>query len=212
MSNYTSQRKDMVKKQIAARGVRDSRVLKAMKMVERHRFVPEDLQASAYEDRPLPIGHDQTISQPYIVALMTEMLQLGPGARVLEIGTGCGYQTAVLCELAAEVFSIEIVESLSEKAGKALAELGYDNFHLRVGDAFQGWPEEAPFDGIIGTAAPARIPQPLLDQLAPGGRLVMPVGAAYEQKLKVVEKTSDGFRESDGIAVRFVPMTGRAME
>lgn len=198
----------MVDTQIAARGVRDPRVLAAMRKVPRHLFVDPSQRDHAYEDHPLPIAASQTISQPYIVALMTELLALDPRARVLEIGTGSGYQSAVLGELAAEVYSIEIVPDLARAAGQRLRELGYANVTVREGDGYRGWPEHAPFDGIIVTAAPERIPQPLIDQLAAGGRMVIPVGGFF-QELKVFTKQADGrVTEKDIIPVRFVPMTG----
>ena len=198
----------MVETQIAARGVRDPRVLAAMRKVPRHLFVPAAERARAYEDQPVPIGDNQTISQPYIVALMTELLELPPKSRVLEIGTGSGYQSAVLGELASEVYSIEILPELARAAGEKLKELGYSNVVVREGDGYHGWIEHAPFDGIIVTAAPERIPQPLLEQLSPGGRMVIPVGGFF-QELKVFTKDRDGrVTEKDIIPVRFVPMTG----
>jgi protein-L-isoaspartate(D-aspartate) O-methyltransferase len=201
-------RSRMVETQIAARGVRDPRVLAAMRKVPRHLFVDPSQRDHAYEDHPLPIAASQTISQPYIVALMTELLALTPRARVLEIGTGSGYQSAVLGELAAEVYSIEIVPDLARAASQKLRELGYSHVIVREGDGYRGWPEHAPFDGIIVTAAPERIPQPLIDQLAAGGRMVIPVGGFF-QELKVFTKQADGrVTEKDIIPVRFVPMTG----
>ena len=198
----------MVETQIVARGVRDPRVLAAMRKVPRHRFVDDGQRAQAYEDHPLPIPGNQTISQPYIVALMTELLELKPSSRVLEIGTGSGYQSAVLAELASQVYTIEIVPELARLAGSRLKDLGYGNVTVREGDGYRGWPEHAPFDGIIVTAAPERIPQPLLDQLAPGGIMVIPVGGFF-QELKVFRKSADGrITEKDILPVRFVPMTG----
>jgi protein-L-isoaspartate(D-aspartate) O-methyltransferase len=198
----------MVETQIVARGVRDPRVLAAMRKVPRHLFVAPAERARAYEDQPVPIGDNQTISQPYIVALMTELLELPPKSRVLEIGTGSGYQSAVLGELASEVYSIEILPELARSAGEKLKELGYANVVVREGDGYHGWTEHAPFDGIIVTAAPESIPQPLLDQLSPGGRMVIPVGGFF-QELKVFTKDRDGrVTEKDIIPVRFVPMTG----
>jgi protein-L-isoaspartate(D-aspartate) O-methyltransferase len=203
-----AQRSKMVETQIAARGVRDPRVLAAMRKVPRHLFVDPAAQAQAYEDHPVPIGNNQTISQPYIVALMTELLELPPKGRALEIGTGSGYQSAVLGEIAADVYSIEILPELAQAAGRKLKELGYTNVEVREGDGYRGWPEHAPFDGIIVTAAPERIPQPLLDQLAVGGHMVIPVGGFF-QELKVFVKEKDGrISEKDIIPVRFVPMTG----
>ena len=208
---YAEERAAMVRSQIARRGVKDDRVLRAMERVERHRFVPEELRDRAYEDYPLPIGHEQTISQPYIVALMSALLDLDGDEKVLEIGTGSGYQAAVLGELADRVYTIEIVAPLAERARALLAELGYDNVHVRAGDGYRGWPEEAPFDGIILTAAPPEVPQPLVDQLAPGGLLVAPVGDV-DQELLVLEKTAAGLERREVIPVRFVPMTGEAQE
>lgn len=195
----------MVDTQIRARGIRDERVLDAMARVPRHRFVlPDDIEA-AYGDHPLDIGHGQTISQPYIVAFMTEALQIGPEARVLEIGTGSAYQTAVLAEIAREVYSIEIVEAHAERARELLRTLGYTNVQLRVGDGYLGWPEAAPFDGIIVTAAADDVPLPLVEQLAPGARLVIPVGRG-DQDLLVLTRTEEGLREEQRLAVRFVPL------
>lgn len=202
-------RDDMVTSQIAARGVRDARVLAAMRTVPRHEFIPLELRSLAHADRPLPIEHNQTISQPYIVALMTELAQLDERSRVLEIGTGSGYQAAVLAEVAADVFSIEIVEPLAVSAAATLTRLGYGNVRVRHGDGYRGWPEEAPFDAILVTAAPPSVPEPLREQLAVGGRLVVPVGVRH-QELLVIERTADGFSERSVIPVRFVPMTGEA--
>jgi protein-L-isoaspartate(D-aspartate) O-methyltransferase len=185
----------------------DARVLAAMAKVPRHEFVPEAQRQSAYRDRPLSIGAGQTISQPFIVALMTDLLALEPGDRVLEIGTGSGYQGAVLAELAAQVYSIEIVESLGLSAAKAFARLGYDNVHTRIGDGYQGWPEEAPFDAIVVTAAPDHVPPALIEQLKPGGRLVIPVGTLM-QELLVITKAEDGSTTREEIVpVQFVPFT-----
>ena len=192
-----------------SRGVRDPRVLDALRRVERHRFVPERLRELAYQDHPLAIGHDQTISQPYIVALMTEEARVRPGARVLEIGTGSGYQAAVLSLLAGHVYSIEIVPELAARARAVFDAHGYTTITLREGDGYRGWPEQAPFDAILVTAAPPEIPQPLLDQLAVGGRLVAPVGEGV-QELVVVERTATGLQRRPVIPVRFVPMTGEA--
>ena len=185
----------------------DARVLDAMRKVPRHEFVPALQRRSAYRNRPLPIGGGQTISQPYIVALMTDLLQLKPDDKVLEIGTGCGYQAAVLAELVRSVYTIEIVASLGRAAAKTLARLNYANVHARIGDGYKGWPDEAPFDAIIVTAAPDHIPPALIDQLKPGGRLVIPVGT-YSQELMVVRKQEDGSTLSEQIVpVRFVPLT-----
>jgi protein-L-isoaspartate(D-aspartate) O-methyltransferase len=206
---YESQRLRMVATQIEARGVSDPCVLDAMRRIGRHRFVPPAEQGRAYADRPLPIGHQQTISQPYIVALMTELVRPEPGTKVLEIGTGSGYQAAVLAECAGAVYTIEIVPELGRQAAELLGRLGYGTVHTRIGDGFDGWPEHAPFDAIVVTAAPPRIPQPLLDQLAPGGRLVIPVGEGY-QSLVLVTRTDSGFERRTVTPVRFVPMTGKA--
>jgi len=196
---------------IESRGVRDPRVLAAMREVPRHLFVPEGKREHAYEDRPLPIGSGQTISQPYVVAVMTELLTLEPSDRVLEIGTGSGYQAAVLSGLVARVYSIEIVPELAARARAALGAAGYGNVELRVGDGVQGIPDHAPFDAIIVTAAPARVPQPLIDQLAEGAKLVIPVGGR-EQTLRVLERTPEGIVRRSLYPVRFVPMTGEAQE
>ncbi len=203
-------RMGMVDDQIAARGVRDERVLAAFRRVPRHAFVPESQRDDAYTDRPLPIGHGQTISQPYIVAAMTELLRLSPGDRVLEVGTGSGYQAAVLAELGAQVFSIEIVAALATQAQRTLSDLGFDRVAVKVGDGFEGWPEHAPYDAIVVTAAPKAVPPPLLEQLKPGGRMVIPVGGR-EQVLRVFERSEGGELNMRPIfGVRFVPMTGRA--
>jgi protein-L-isoaspartate(D-aspartate) O-methyltransferase len=203
-----AERLEMVESQIAARGVREPAVLDAMRTVPRHRFVPPAESRLAYTDGPLPIGHEQTISQPYIVALMTELIRPSRAVKVLEVGTGSGYQAAVLAECVGEVYTIEIVEPLGRQAEKLLADLGYRNVHVRIGDGYDGWPEAAPFDAIMITAAPERIPQPLLDQLKPGGRLVLPLGAGV-QDLVVVTKTDRGIVREVVAPVRFVPMTGK---
>ncbi|MCC6766210.1 MAG: protein-L-isoaspartate(D-aspartate) O-methyltransferase [Deltaproteobacteria bacterium] len=202
------ERARMVEEQIAARGVADPAVLAAMRRVPRHEFVPARWRAEAYGDHPLPIGEGQTISQPYIVALMTELAAVRPGARVLEIGTGSGYQAAVLTTLGADVYTIEIVAPLAKSAATTLARLGYRSIHARHGDGYRGWPEAAPFAAIVVTAAPPSVPPALLAQLAPGGRLVIPVGAA-DQELQVHEKAADGRVKVRSVTpVRFVPMTG----
>lgn len=197
----------MFEPQLRARGIRDPLVLAAMNAVPRHLFVPPELVAEAYEDRPLPIGHGQTISQPYIVAFMTEALRLAGGERVLEIGTGCGYQAAVLAEIADEVYTIEIVEELARAAERRLRDLHYRNVHVRTGDGWRGWPEAAPFDAILLAAAPERVPSALVDQLRVGGRMVLPLGGD-SQELILVEKTESGVRHRSLLPVRFVPMTG----
>ncbi len=203
-------RQDMVDRQLRARGIRDEHVLQAMTSVPRHSFIPGDDLKTAYGDHPVTIGYRQTISQPYIVAMMTELIRPQPGARILDVGTGSGYQAAVLAELVAEVFTVEIIPELAEAARERLLGLGYRNISFRTGDAFGGWPEAAPFDGIISAAAPAEIPAALIDQLAPGGRLVMPVGTD-SQRLVVVAKADDGtVTREDAGAVAFVPMTGQA--
>jgi protein-L-isoaspartate(D-aspartate) O-methyltransferase len=203
-------REKMVSEQLQARDIDDARVLAAMRKVPRHLFVPEDLRARAYGDHALPIGYDVTISQPYIVALMTQLAQVEPGDRVLEIGTGSGYQSAVLAELGAEVYSLEIVEPLATAAAALLEQLGYDAVHVRHGDGYAGWPEHAPFQAILVTAAPPRIPEPLQEQLAVGGRLVVPIGEPWKQELLVVTRTEDGTRQRSVIPVAFVPMVGEA--
>jgi len=198
----------MVAEQIEARGVRDARTIQAMKDVQRHLFVPEAQRASAYEDHPLPIGHGQTISQPYIVAFMTEALGLEGGETVLEVGTGSGYQAAVLARIASRVYSIEIVEPLAAEARQRLSRLGYSNVEVRAGDGYLGWPEAAPFDGIMVTAAAPRVPEPLKEQLKDGGRLVIPVGDEL-QELMLVTRRGSAFEERRILPVRFVPMTGK---
>ena len=208
---YSDVRRRMVEEQIRSRGVEDRRVLAAMSHVPRHLFVPESYRSQAYDDYPLPIGSQQTISQPYIVALMTALAEIDPAEKVLEIGTGSGYQAAVLAELAREVYTIEILEPLGRQAQRTLAELGCANVHTRVGDGYQGWPEAAPFDAIIVTAAPERIPQPLIDQLKIGGKLVIPVGSFF-QDLLVLTKTAKGLEKRNVIPVRFVPMTGEVQK
>jgi protein-L-isoaspartate(D-aspartate) O-methyltransferase len=201
-------RLDMVERQIRQRGVADARVLDVMRRVPRERFVPADAAARAYDDTPLPIGFGQTISQPYIVAYMTEALAVQPTHRVLEIGTGSGYQAAVLAELALEVYTVEIVSPLAKMAATVLRDLGYKNVQVREGDGYAGWPEHALFDRIMVTAAPDEIPQPLIDQLAPGGRLVIPVGSqGATQWMTIVEKTAMGVAERRTIPVQFVPFT-----
>jgi protein-L-isoaspartate(D-aspartate) O-methyltransferase len=206
---WTEERRRMVDTQLAARDIHDAKVLAAMKRVPRHLFVPENERRYAYGDGPLPIGEGQTISQPYIVAYMTQALDLQPGDRVLEVGTGSGYQAAVLAELVAEVDTIEILPELARRAELLLMELGYKNVHVRAGDGYRGWPEKSPFDAIIVTAAPDHVPQPLIDQLKVGGRLVIPVGS-WDQEMVIITKTEKGVLEHRTIGVRFVPMTGEA--
>jgi protein-L-isoaspartate(D-aspartate) O-methyltransferase len=205
---YRPQREEMVKRQIEARGIRDSRVLSAMRDVPRELFAGEDQLERAFFDGPLSIGHGQTISQPYIVAYMTEQLELSPQDRVLEIGTGCGYQTAVLAELASHVYTVEIIEPLAEMARKKLKEAGYGNISFRISNGTVGWKEEAPFDAVIVTAAPVRLPGELMRQLADGGRMIVPVGG-FSQVLYKVTRRGDDYDREKLIGVRFVPMTGR---
>lgn len=206
----TKARRQMVDGHLRGRDITDPRVLEVMGRLARHRFVPEALEDSAYADRPLPIGHGQTISQPYIVALMTQVVRTKPESRALDIGTGSGYQAAVLAELCKEVYSIEIIRPLAEEARKRLAALGYKNVTVRCGDGYRGWAEHAPFDVIVVAAAPDHVPQPLIDQLAPGGRLVIPVGR-WGQELVLIEKQPDGtVRRKTVTGVAFVPMTGEA--
>ncbi|HEX5106935.1 MAG TPA: protein-L-isoaspartate(D-aspartate) O-methyltransferase [Vicinamibacterales bacterium] len=205
-----ARRQVMIDEQIRQRGVTNPRVLDAVGKVARERFVPPELASRAYDDSPLPIGHGQTISQPYIVAYMSEALDVRPEHRVLEIGTGSGYQAAVLAELAKDVSTIEIVPELARQAADTLRELGYTNVHVREGDGYAGWPERAPFDRIMVTAAPEEIPKPLLDQLASGGKLIAPVGARNQtQWLILVEKTESGLVQKRTIPVQFVPFTRR---
>jgi protein-L-isoaspartate(D-aspartate) O-methyltransferase len=206
--DFQGARRQMVEQQIEARGVTDPRVLEAMRRVPRHKYVPAEYRASAYSDRPLPIGLDQTISQPYIVALMTELIQPEPDDRILEIGTGSGYQAAVAAELVSEVYSIEIIPELAHSAAERLERLGVSNVVVRAGDGYLGWPEQSPFDGILVTAGAEHIPEPLVEQLKPGARMIIPVGDVSSiQILKVVEKLAGGEVEiRDIISVRFVPL------
>jgi protein-L-isoaspartate(D-aspartate) O-methyltransferase len=206
---FAAARHRMVADQIKARGVRDARLLAAMERVPRHRFVPEGEEGTAYEDRPLSIGCGQTISQPYIVALMVEALATEPGSRILEVGAGCGYVSAILADLGCSVFAIEIVAPLANDTRERLAALGYDGVHLICGDGGLGWPEEAPFDGIIVSAAPAKTPPALLAQLGEAGRIVLPVGDEH-QELWLYRRTPEGFRGEQLCEVRFVKMTGQA--
>ncbi|MFC2061355.1 protein-L-isoaspartate(D-aspartate) O-methyltransferase [Elusimicrobiota bacterium] len=208
-----SQRLDMVKSQIEQRGIKDKKILQAMRSVPRHLFVPEGYREYSYADRPLPIGEGQTISQPYIVALMTELIQPGPEGRVLEIGTGSGYQAAVLAEICAEVYTIEIVKPLADSAEKLLKELEYTNINVKCGDGFMGWKEYAPYDGIVVTAAPEEIPEPLIEQLAEGGFMIIPVGPQWRwQELYLITKKDGKIIKKNITAVRFVPMTGEGVE
>ncbi|MBS3733251.1 MAG: protein-L-isoaspartate(D-aspartate) O-methyltransferase [Desulfobacterales bacterium] len=203
---FRQQRMQMIHDQLKARGIRDPEILKAFEKVQRHRFVPDRLQQFAYADRPLPIGEGQTISQPYIVAVMTRALELKKTDRVLEIGTGSGYQAAIIAELCDRVYTIEIIESLAETARKTLSGLGYENVHVKIGDGFKGWPEHAPFDAIIVTCAPTEIPEPLKEQLAEGGRMVIPVGKSSDQQLVLLEKQEGDLLKKEILPVLFVPM------
>jgi protein-L-isoaspartate(D-aspartate) O-methyltransferase len=196
----------MVRLQIEARGIKDPRVLNAMRKVERHLFVPSEQASRAYGDYPLPIGYGQTISQPYIVAFMTEALGIKPGEKVLEIGTGSGYQAAVLAELCDSVFSVEIVPALGERAGNLLTILGYKNVFVRVGDGYQGWARHAPYQAVIVTCSPTHIPLPLIEQLDEGGRMIIPVGRMYSQELVVLVKKKGKMTQKSVLPVRFVPM------
>jgi protein-L-isoaspartate(D-aspartate) O-methyltransferase len=199
----------MVDTQIVREGITDPRVIAAMRRVPRHRFIPDAESDDAYGNFPLSIGYEQTISQPFIVAYMTEALMLQPGEKVLEIGTGSGYQAAILAELGVQVFTIEIVKPLAQYARENLSKVGYDQVWVRAGDGYQGWPEERPFDAIIITAAPEHIPSPLLEQLAVGGRLILPVGG-HSQNLVLIRRTEEGYERTELLGVRFVPMTGQA--
>ncbi len=211
LGQYDTMRETMVREQIVGRGVSDEAVIEAMQTVPRHFFVHNHLWHAAYNDSPLPIGEEQTISQPYIVAFMTQALKLDPSMKVLEIGTGSGYQAAVLAELVKEVYTIEIICSLAEVAEKRFQDMGYKNIRAKCGDGYQGWPDEAPFDGIIVTAAPEHIPTPLLEQLAVGGRLVVPVGKLF-QELILITRTNEGIKQESLLPVRFVPMTGEVQK
>lgn len=208
MEDYAEARKRMVERQLAARGISDLRVLSVMNEVPRHLFVPEDLKSEAYDDNPLPIGFGQTISQPYMVGLMTELLALEGAERVLEIGTGCGYQAAVLSQLCDWVYTVELIPSLSEVARKTVALCGYENVSFKVGDGTLGWPNEAPFDGIVVTAGAPDIPQTLVDQLTMGGRLVIPVGDRFSQTLKRIVRTRTGLQIESHTGCRFVDLVG----
>ena len=211
--DFAQQREQMVETQLKSRDIQSERVLEAMKKVPRHLFMPESVRQYAYIDSPVSIGQGQTISQPYIVGLMTQTVDPQPGDRALEVGTGSGYQAAVLGELVQEVYTIEIIPDLAERAEKALAESGFDNVEVRQGDGYQGWPEKAPFDIILITAAPEEIPQPLIDQLAEGGRLVVPLGAEGTiQTLTLVTKVKGEVKRTYVTDVRFVPMTGEVQQ
>jgi len=207
-ADATEARVRMVQTQLRGRDIRDPRVLDAMTRVERHRFIPEPVRADAYGDHPVPIGDGQTISQPYIVAFMTQALAVEPDHRVLEIGTGSGYQAAILAELVKEVYTIEIVPALGERARATLQELGYRNVHVRIGNGYLGWPEHAPFDRIMVTAAPAEVPPALVAQLRDGGRMAIPVGTD-DQELRILERSASGVKTLQTLPVRFVPMVDK---
>jgi protein-L-isoaspartate(D-aspartate) O-methyltransferase len=205
---WTRARAEMVRSQLRGRDIDDPRVLEAMGRVERHRFVPEAARRNAYDDSPLPIGHGQTISQPYIVAFMTQALDVHPDHRVLEIGTGSGYQAAILAEIVKELYTIEIVPDLGERARATLAELGYKNVQVRIGNGYLGWPEHAPYDRIIVTAAPDEIPPALVGQLRIGGSMAIPIGVG-DQELRILRRTEQGLVTTKTLPVRFVPMVGK---
>jgi len=208
VQDFTKERLAMVEEQLRRRGIRDEGVLSAMARVPRHLFVPSGSRSESYEDRPLPIGDGQTISQPYMVAIMTQSLELEGGEKILEIGTGSGYQTAILAELARMVFTMERLFSLIQNSEKRLRNLGYENIYCRLGDGSQGWPEEAPFDGIIVTAGAPEVPEALKSQLSEGGRMVIPVGSRYSQTLMMITKTKDRFEEEEITGCVFVPLVG----
>jgi len=210
--DLATQRQQMVQQQLMARGIHEERVLAAMTKVPREEFVPLDSRAVSYEDGPLPIGYGQTISQPYVVAFMTEQLRPKPSDRVLEVATGSGYQAAILAELVSDVYSIEIVEPLAKGAEATLQRLGYKNVHVKIGDGYKGWPEAGPFDAIIVTCAPDKIPQPLVDQLKDDGRMVIPVGDRFAQQLYLLEKKNGQLKQSATLPVRFVPMTSEGQK
>jgi protein-L-isoaspartate(D-aspartate) O-methyltransferase len=212
--DFARARQRMVAEQLTGydRDITNAAVLRVMGKVPRHEFVPENLRALAYQDSPLPIGYDQTISQPYIVAFMTQCLEPKPQDRVLEIGTGSGYQAAVLAELVKQVYTIEIIETLATRAAADLKRLGYTNVFVRAGDGYKGWPEAAPFDAIIVTCAPEKVPEPLVQQLKEGGRMIIPVGPSYNQNLWLLTKRGDELDRRAVLPVRFVPMTGKAKD
>ncbi|MCX6355432.1 MAG: protein-L-isoaspartate(D-aspartate) O-methyltransferase [Candidatus Aureabacteria bacterium] len=207
-NEFERMRELMVEQQLVPRGIRNPGVLDAFRKVPRHRFVEKDLQNSAYDDHPLPIGEGQTISQPFMVACMTQCLDIKKNERVLEIGTGSGYQAAILAEIAAEVYTVERIDSIAKKAEALLRELGYNNVQYRVADGTNGWPEKAPFNGIIVTAGAPRVPEPLVEQLAEGGRLLIPVGGSWSQELRIVRKEKEGMREEYVCGCVFVPLVG----
>ncbi|MBN1949824.1 MAG: protein-L-isoaspartate(D-aspartate) O-methyltransferase [Bacteroidales bacterium] len=204
--SYKEERAKMVENQLIARGIRSPEVVSAMRKVERHRFVPEHLKNQAYRDGPLPIGYGQTISQPYVVAYMTEILELKPADKVLEVGTGSGYQAAILAEICDSVFSVEVIPELGQQAIRRLESLGYANILVKIGDGYRGWIEHAPFDAIIVTCAPGRIPEPLTQQLREGGSLIIPVGERYVQELVLLKKKQGKIVKKSVLSVLFVPM------
>ena len=206
---YTT-KEEMIENQLKGRGIKDSKVLDAMRKIDRSLFIPDDVKEYAYKDGPLPIGGEQTISQPYIVAYMAEILKLSPADKVLEIGTGCGYNAAVLAQLSEKVYSIEIIDWLEERARKNLKEAGIENVETKQGDGYEGWPEKAPFDAIILTAAPAFIPKPLKQQLKTGGKLLAPVGKTSQRLNLITRKAEENFQEENLLLVSFVPMKGEA--
>src|ERR1051325_4732878 len=212
VSDFTAERHRMVQEQLVARDIEDKRVIQAMSKVPREEFAPADVRVASYADGPLPIGYDQTISQPYIVALMTEKLRLSADDRILEIGSGSGYQAAILAELVSQVYTIEIIEPLAKRAEATLKRLGYTNVQVKTGDGYKGGPEEAPFDAIIVTCAPDHVPRPLIEQLKEGGRMIIPVGGYGAQQLYSLEKKNGSLRQSVVLPVRFVPMKGAASE
>jgi len=211
-TDLAAQRNAMVEQQIEARGVDDPATLQAMRTVPRHEFLPLRLREEAYADYPLPIGHGQTISQPFIVAFMTEAIRPQPGEKILEVGAGSGYQAAVLAQMGADVYTVEIVEPLAEMARQTLERLGYENAHVKHGDGYRGWPEHAPFDAIIVTCAPDKIPAPLVEQLRDGGRMIIPVGGGMDQELVLLRKQDGKIEKQSVLPVRFVPMTGEAQK
>lgn len=211
IDQFEVERQKMVEYQIRDRYIQDQRVLAAMSKVPRHQFVDASWQDSAYSDRPLPIGYQQTISQPYIVAYMSSTAEISPEAKVLEIGTGCGYQTAILAEIAQQVYSLEIIPQLAQRARQTLAQLGYENIEIKIGDGYQGWVEHAPYDAIIVTAAPETIPQALIDQLANPGKMVIPVGS-WHQEIVVLTKIEEQIIKKKTIPVRFVPMRSNSLK
>ena len=207
--DYTNLRKAMVESQLVARDITDEKVIRAFNLVERYKFVPDEFKKNSYENHPLPIGDNQTISQQYIVALMVQLLKLEGNEKVLEVGTGSGYETAILCQIVKDVFTVECIDALSRNAQKILNETGYKNIHFKIGDGTQGWPQEAPFDRIIVSAASSKVPEPLLDQLNDPGRLVIPVGDRFNQNLIVINKEDGRLQTSNICGCSFVPLVGK---